>query len=293
MAIKRPADKPSRTLQGRYLAVYSPCHWHRFKAAHPRTLVAPTSNMNKQPAYTVIGTYLSTFTRTITLGLQHKGIQYTHVPTYPHIAFSAHPLGYVPGLVIHAQHEGEEDINLCESQAIVRYIDRVAPEPSLHLIPGKGAVLDEKMWEFVSLAGSFGLPIIQGNIVMARVKALIGGLKEEQILEKLNAGPIAEMQRFLEATEKLMAPEGYIFGDKVTWADYFLYPLMANLKTTPEWGLVSERQKRWTDMMELQPEAQATTEGTLAAGAQIDMVQWGQMDANLTPIFYVRVYNMP
>jgi glutathione S-transferase len=49
------------------------------------------------------------------------------------------------------------DIRLCESQAIVRYIDRVAPEPSLHLRPGKGVALEEKMWEFVSLVASFGV----------------------------------------------------------------------------------------------------------------------------------------
>ncbi|KAF5325173.1 hypothetical protein D9619_009974 [Psilocybe cf. subviscida] len=229
--------------------------------------------MNNQPAYTVIGAPLSTFTRTVTLGLLHKGVQYNHVPMAPHVEFTAHPFGYIPALVISAQSEDEEDVRLCESQAIARYIDRVAPEPSLLLIPGKGVTLEEKMWEFVSLTSSFGVPIIERGIVKARVRAE-GKLTEEQIRAQLEDGPIFELQRFLEATERMMTPEGYVFGDKLTWADYFLYPLMADLTTVPEWELVSGRLKKWTEAMELLPEVQATKAGTLAAGAKISGVPW-------------------
>ena len=249
-----------------------------------------TSNKNNKPACTLIGTHLSTFTRTVALALLHKDIEYTHIPTPPHscVALSAHPFGYLPALIIHGQHEDEPDIKLCESQAIVRYIDRLAPEPSLHLRPGKGVALEEKMWEFVSLAGSFGkrlrflpradtkteiiyfigVPIIERGVVKFRMRAE-GKLTEEQILAQLEDGPIVELRRYLEVAESLMAPEGYAFGDKLTWADFFLYPMMADLRMVSEWELVSERLKNWTEKMDLLPETQATRVGTLATGAKL------------------------
>ena len=242
--------------------------------------------MNNQPAYTVIGSTLSTFTRTITLGLRHKGLEYTHILEPPHsrITFSTHPFGYIPALVIHTQNE-DEDIKLCESQAIARYIDRAAPEPSLNLEPGKGVALEEKMWEFVSLVAAFGkplcsspkvntaadnvcfigMPIIEFSVVEPRMKAQ-GKLTEEEIRAQLEDGPIEELQRYLEVAERLMAPEGYIFGDRLTWADFFLYPIMADLRTVREWEVVSKRLHSWMNKMDLLPEVQETAEGTLASG---------------------------
>ena len=116
-----------------------------------------------KPPYTVIGTPFSTFTRTVTLGLQHKGLRYNQISTPPQTetAFSGHPFGYLPTLVIHREHEGtgKPDIKLRESQAIVRFIDRLSPEPSLHFHMWKDFVeVEEKMCqEFVSFAACFGM----------------------------------------------------------------------------------------------------------------------------------------
>ncbi|KAF5325512.1 hypothetical protein D9619_009972 [Psilocybe cf. subviscida] len=178
--------------------------------------------MKDQPAYTVIGSPLPTFTRTVTLGLLHKGIQYTHIATPPHncVAFSAHPFGYLPALIIHAKSEDEEDTKLCECQAIVRYIDRVASEPSLHLIPpGKVVALKARKCGRV--------PIIERGVVKHRLRAE-GNLTEEQICAQLEDGRVCELQRYLEGTETLMTPDRYVLGDRLTWADYFFYPLMAD-----------------------------------------------------------------
>ena len=116
------------------------------------------------PPYTVIGTPFSTFTRTITLGLQYKGLKYEQLATPPQsqLAQENHPFAYLPTLIIHEVDGKRVDMKLRESQAIVRYIDRVAPEPSLHVHPGResGIPLEEKMWEFVSFAACFGEPPI-------------------------------------------------------------------------------------------------------------------------------------
>lgn len=111
---------------------------------------------SSNPLHTIIGTPFSTFTRTITLGLQYKGLHYNQIAAVPrsYVAAESHPFGYIPTLIIH-KIDGI-DIKLCESQAIVRYIDRIAPEPTLQLGEGSDQLLPEKMWEFVSFAASFG-----------------------------------------------------------------------------------------------------------------------------------------
>lgn len=109
--------------------------------------------------YTLIGTPFSTFTRAIALGLQHKGLVYNQVSTTPSsdIAFEHHPFGYLPTLIIHEIDGKRVDLKLRESHAILRYIDRVAPEPKLEITSGEGgALVEEKMWEFVSLVAFFG-----------------------------------------------------------------------------------------------------------------------------------------
>lgn len=108
------------------------------------------------PSYTLIGTPFSTFTRTIALGLNYKSVAFKQVDVKPQdpIAKHHHPFGYLPTLVIHG--DDGKDVYLRESQAIARYIDRVAPEPTLD---DAESAVPEKMWEFVSLVASFGLYI--------------------------------------------------------------------------------------------------------------------------------------
>lgn len=109
-------------------------------------------------SYKVIGTPFSTFTRTITLGLHYKSLPFEQVTALPQsdIARQSHPYGYLPTLIITDSASGRET-KLCESQAIARYIDRIAPEPLLHLDASTHTeVLPEKVWEVASLVASFG-----------------------------------------------------------------------------------------------------------------------------------------
>lgn len=111
------------------------------------------------PPFTIIGTPFSTFTRSITLGLTYKGIAFNQVCVVPHsdAAYENHPFGFLPTLVIHEIDGKKVDLKLRESQAIARYIDRIAPEPTLDIVDGEGhAIIAEQMWEFVSFAGTHG-----------------------------------------------------------------------------------------------------------------------------------------
>lgn len=111
------------------------------------------------PPFTVVGTPFSTFTRVITLALSYKGIPFNQVRVVPHsdVAYEHHPFGFLPTLIIHEIDGKQVNLKLRESQAIARYIDRYAPEPTLNIADGDGhALIAEQMWEFVSLAGAHG-----------------------------------------------------------------------------------------------------------------------------------------
>lgn len=66
-----------------------------------------------------------------------------------------------------------------------------------------------------------------------------------------------------------MAPEGYAFGERLSWADFFLYPLLADLRMVPEWReVVSLRMSAWIETMDKLPAVEATKAGTLSVGAR-------------------------
>jgi len=78
-----------------------------------------------------------------------------------------------------------------------------------------------------------------------------------------------KLRHFLSVIESLMAPEGYAFGEKPSWADFFLYPLLADLRMVPEWKEVANpRMSAWIEIMDKLPAVEATKAGTLSAGAR-------------------------
>jgi glutathione S-transferase len=113
-----------------------------------------------------------------------------------------------------------------------------------------------------------GFPIVEGMVVKPRVKALDEGvLSDAEIREQIKDG-VVELQRYLAVAESLMAPEAFAFGDHPTWADFFLFPILADLRMVPEWELVSDRLKRWIKLMDTLPAVEATKAGTLSVGAR-------------------------
>ncbi|KAG1839410.1 hypothetical protein DFJ58DRAFT_689640 [Suillus subalutaceus] len=223
------------------------------------------------PIYTIIGMPFSTFTRSITLGLTYKRIPFTQVSCAPHsdTAYDNHPFGFLPTLIIHEIDGKTVNLKLHESAAIARYIDKVAPEPSLHISPGDGkAIIEEQMWEFVSLAGAHGLPAVEKGVVKPRVAATDAGqLTDSEIREQIKPA-VEHLRRLLGKIEELMADEGYVFGSKLSWADFFLFPLLADLKAIPEGELLSPRMLNWMEEMNKLEAVKATTPGTLSVGAR-------------------------
>src|SRR6185312_6044135 len=74
----------------------------------------------------IIGFPQSTYVRVVRMACEEKGIPYDLIPVRPHApeVEAIHPLGKVP-----AMRHG--DLTLCESKAIVSYLDRVFDGPKL------------------------------------------------------------------------------------------------------------------------------------------------------------------
>ncbi|KAG1898757.1 uncharacterized protein F5891DRAFT_1111563 [Suillus fuscotomentosus] len=223
------------------------------------------------PLYTIIGTPFSTFTRSITLALVHKGIPFTQVRCVPHsdTAYDNHPFGFLPTLVIHEIDGKTVNLKLRETTAIARYIDRIAPQPSLLISPGHGkAVIEEQLWEFVSLVGAHGFPAVEKGVVKPRVAAIDGGKLTDSVVREQIKPAVEHLQKLLGKVEELMADEGYVFGSQLSWADFFLFPLLADLKAVPEGELLSPRLVNWMGEMNKLEAVKATTPGTLSVGAR-------------------------
>ncbi|KAF8121529.1 hypothetical protein EV363DRAFT_1301888 [Boletus edulis] len=223
------------------------------------------------PSFTVIGTPFSTFTRTITLALTYKGITFNQVRVVSHsdTAYEHHLFGFPPTLVIHELNGQKIDLKLRESQAIARFIDRVGPEPTLTIADGDGhAVVAEQMWEFVSFVGAYGFSAVEKGVVKPRVAATDQGTLSDAEIRRTIAPAVAQLRVFLDKIEAHMSPEGYVFGEKLSWADLFLYPLLADLRAIPEGEILSPRLVGWMDKMDQLDAVEKTRAGTLSVGAR-------------------------
>ena len=115
-----------------------------------------------------------------------------------------------------------------------------------------------------------GFPIVEGGVVKPRVQALDEGkLSDNEMREQIKDG-VVKLKEYLKLVESLMvnSSEGYLFGDKPTWADFFLFPLLADLRTVPEWEVVSQRLIVWMKKMDELPAVKETSAGTLSVGAR-------------------------
>ena len=110
--------------------------------------------------------------------------------------------------------------------------------------------------------------MIEVTVVKPRVTALDEGILSEQDVQEQIKDGVVEVQRYLSIAESLMEPKGFVFGDVLTWADFFLFPLVADLRTVPEWRLASQRLKDWASLMDMLDEVKATADGTLSVGAR-------------------------
>ena len=205
----------------------------------------------------------SPFSRAALATLEEKGAGYSVVPVASGLRspqhLSRHPFGRVPVL----EHG---DFKLYETQAILRYLDRVLPEPALTPAdPRRAARMDQAMnvndwYLFHGVASVIAFQRIVGPRLM--------GLTPDE------AAILAAMPKARTVFAELAALLGeqpYFTGDSLTLADLLLAPQLDFLQKTPEWEALSAGHAnlgRWLARMQARPSFLATTWEKVAARAQ-------------------------
>jgi glutathione S-transferase len=208
--------------------------------------------MSEFIVYSVPG---SPFGRTVLATLEEKGASYrlsavapSTIKSQPHI--SRHPFGRVPVL----EHKG---FMLYESQAILRYLDRVLPTPPLTPDePRAAARMDQAMnindwYLFQGVNSVIGFHRVVGPRLM--------GLTPD---EAAIAAAMPKAHTVCNELARLLGSQPYLAGEAVTLADLLIAPQLDFLAETPEWAPLSAGNQNlvdWLERMNARVSLKATT----------------------------------
>jgi len=214
--------------------------------------------MSELIVYSVPG---SPFGRAVLITLEEKAAAYRLVPVPPHTLRSAehlsrHPFGRVPVL----EHG---DFRLCETQAILRYLDRVLPQPSLTPADARTAA---RMDQLMNVNDWYVFQGVANVIAFQRIVAprITGRAPDEAAI----AAALPRAHHVFDALAGLLGNESYFAGADLTLADLLLAPQLDFLGQTPEWQPLTARHAnlpRWLERMRQRPSLAATTWEKVAA----------------------------
>ena len=197
----------------------------------------------------------SPFARAVLATLEEKGAPYRLAPMAPgahkspeHLA--RHPFGRVPVL----EHDG---FVLYETQAILRYLDRVLPNPALTPAdPRRAARMDQVMnvndWYLFQGVANV---IVFHRVVGPRVMGLT---PDEAAIE----AAMPKARSVFAELARLLGEQGYFAGDSLSLADLLVAPQLGFFTQTPEWSVLGAPHKNlvaWLARMEARPSLKATT----------------------------------
>ena len=171
------------------------------------------------PELEIIGAPQSTFVRTTRMALEEKGVPYTLSPARPHSpeVDCIHPFGRIP-----AMRQG--DFCLCESRAIIGYVDRTFGGPKLIPDDPKRAAVIEQ-WS--SLAANAVFPAVIPYFSEYFFPA--SGTTDRAAVD-------AQLPHVRHAIELLgkAAKDGFVAGREFTLADMYALPILVYLNRLPE-----------------------------------------------------------
>jgi glutathione S-transferase len=166
----------------------------------------------------------------------------------PHV--SRHPFGRVPVL----EHDG---FMLYESQAILRYLDRVLPTPPLTPVDPKAAA---RMDQAMNINDWYLFQGVNNVITFHRIVGprLMGLTPDEAAI----AAAMPKAHAACNELSRLLGAQPYFAGEAVTLADLLLAPQLDFLAQTPEWAPLSAGNRNlinWLDRMTARSSLKATT----------------------------------
>ena len=208
--------------------------------------------MSEFTVYTIPG---SPFARAVLATLEEKGARYRLAPLAPganqsHQHLARHPFGRVPAF----EHDG---FVIYETQAILRYLDRVLPQPALTPAdPKRAARMDQVMnindWYLFQGVGNV--------IIFHRVigPQLLGLKPDEAAIE----AAMPKARTVFAELARLLGEQSFFAGEAISLADLLVAPAVAFFTATPEWaelGTPHPNLVAWLARMEARPSMQATT----------------------------------
>src|SRR5438552_14131288 len=206
----------------------------------------------------------SPFGRAVLTTLEEKGASYRFSPVAPgslrspeHLA--RHPFGRVPVL----EHDG---FMLYETQAILRYLDRVLPAPAFTPAdPRRAARMDQVM----NVNDWYLFPGVANVIVFHRVVGprVMGLTPDEAAIE----AAMPKARAVFEELARLLGEQPYFTGEAISLADLLVAPQLAFFTQTPEWSALGAPHKNlvaWLARMEARLRFRATTWNRVCEVAQ-------------------------
>jgi glutathione S-transferase len=205
------------------------------------------------PGITVYGIPGSPFLRSVEIALKEKDVPYHLHAMAPgehkqpeHLA--RHPFGRVPAF----EHDG---FALYESQAIIRYLDEVFPNPPL--TPGN-AQQRARVNQVIGIIEWYFFPKAAAPIAFNRIigPKLLGLPTDEAAIG--DAMPMA--RTCFAELDRLLGDQSYFGGDRVSIADIMLAAQLDLLCDTPEGAelIGGTRLAPWLERMRSRPSIIAT-----------------------------------
>ena len=214
--------------------------------------------MSEFTVYSIPG---SPFGRAVLTTLEEKGASYRFSPVTPgtlrspeHLA--RHPFGRVPVL----EHDG---FLLYETQAILRYLDRVLPNPALTPADLRRAA---RMDQVMNVNDWYLFQGVANVIVFHRVVGprVMGLTPDEAAIE----AAMPKARAVFEELARLLGGQPFFAGETMSLADLLVAPQLGFLSQTPEWSVLGAPHPNlvaWLTRMEARPSMQATTWERLTA----------------------------
>jgi glutathione S-transferase len=205
----------------------------------------------------------SPFGRAALVVLEEKGASYRLIPVVPgtlrspeHLAL--HPFGRVPIM----DHGG---FKLYECQAILRYLDRVLPQPS-PADARAAARMDQLMnindwYLFQGVASVIGFQRVVGP-------RLMGLVPDEGAI----SAAMPKAHAVFGELSRLLGDRPFFAGTTFSLADIILAPQLDFFAETPEWGPLTDKARnirQWLSRVNARPSMMATTWERVAALAKV------------------------
>ena len=175
----------------------------------------------------------------------------------PHL--SRHPFGRVPVL----EHDG---FVLYETQAILRYLDRVLPSPPLTPAGARDAA---RMDQVMNICDWYLMQGVNNVIGFHRIigPRLMGLVADEAAI----AAAMPKAHAVFGELAHLLAAKAFFAGESLSLADLMVAPHLDFLAQTPEWSILTApipNLVRWLERMQSRASLQATSWERVAALAQ-------------------------